>query len=197
MLLLWISSLANSATFVFDADPFQGSTAPTTPGRQIVGGEPSIEFDIANDVFAFDPAVFDPSAFAGGGIVFASGLASTLPTSGANVIVLRNTGDPFNAGVAASLVADQVTTPGAGFFVYFNSGLNLPRLVYSTDLSSSIADLKILARMTNLIGDSAALADFTAANFAPVPEPSSYVLLLAGGALVGTAALRRRRAGRA
>ena len=34
---------------------------------------------------------------------------------------------------------------GPGFFIYFNSGLDLPRLVYSTDLSDNTADLKVLA----------------------------------------------------
>ena len=55
---------------------------------------------------------------------------------------------------------------GAGFFAYFNSGLNLPQLFNSTDLSENTADLKIIVRMTNLTGQSAELANFTQANFA-------------------------------
>src|SRR5262249_51532542 len=99
----------------------------------------------------------------------------------------------FAAGNAANLIAAQVTTSGPGFFIYFNQGLNTPRLVFSTDLSDNTADLKILARMTNLIGQPGELANFTSANFALVetPVPASFVLfgtglaLFAGRRLVG------------
>jgi hypothetical protein len=64
----------------------------------------------------------------------------------------NNAGTPFGAGQAANLTADRITTPGAGFFIYFNQALDLPRLVFSTDLSDSTADLKVLARMLNLNG---------------------------------------------
>jgi hypothetical protein len=86
----------------------------------------------------------------------------------------------------------QVTSPGAGFFIYFNSGLDLPRLVYSTDLSDNMADLKVLARITNLEGQRDALPTFTASNFAVVPEPSSLLLMVGAGALIVGFGLRRR-----
>jgi len=186
---------ANATVFSFQSDPFAGSTALTTPGRQIVGGEPSISFSPATDVFAFDPAIFA----VGSQIVFANDLVGNLPTGGLNVVVLEtfdNDTDattPFGAGNAANLIADQITTSGAGFFVYFNSALNLPRLVYSTDLSDNTADLKILTRMTNLVGQSGALQDFTAANFELIPEPRGvFLLIAAAGALW---AITRRRHG--
>jgi hypothetical protein len=121
---------------------------------------------------------------------FASGLADTLPTTGLNVVVLQdfdndaNPLTPFGAGQAADLIASRITTDSPGFFIYFNQALNLPRLVYSTDLGSSDADLKILARMLNLTGDEGrnAMPTFTAADFeitaSPVPEPSSVVMIL-------------------
>jgi hypothetical protein len=59
---------------------------------------------------------------------------------------------PFGARNAADLIANRITTPGPGFFIYFNQDLNLPRLVYSSGLSDNNADLKILARMLNLFG---------------------------------------------
>ena len=188
---------ASAATFVFNSDPFAGSAAPATPGRQIVGGEPSIVFDVTADQFVFDRAFFD----VGGTVVFANDDVGSLASSGLNVIVLEtfdNDGDPgsaFGAGAAANLLANQITADGAGFFVYFNSALNLPRLVYSTNLNEPDSDLKILARMTNLTGNMGGLAGFTAANFAvtpaAIPEPATWAMMLAGFMAAGLA-LRSR-----
>jgi hypothetical protein len=194
---LLLGGTAQATVFTFDTDPFAGSTALETPGRQVVGNELFIPvFDIANDVLAFNTKAFDiPDDL----VVF-NGLAADIP-AGAHVIVLGDfdaDGDPLNgialnAGSAATLIANSVSTPGAGFFVYFNSGLDLPRLVYSTDLDSAEADLKILARFSNLSGQPGrdAMATFTAGNFAAVPEPASWAMLIAGFGLVGAAARRR------
>jgi len=187
------SSLA--AEFTLDTDPFAGSTALTTPGRQVVGGEPFISFDTATDLFLIDLTAFGPYGF-GPTLSLANDEIGGIPTSGANIIVLRtfdNDADldtPFNAGTAANLIADRVIGPGAGFFIYFNQGLDLPRLVFSTDLDDNAADLKVIARFTNLTGvaGQTALADFGADNFRAVPEPGTALLL--GTAIV--VAWRRR-----
>jgi hypothetical protein len=195
-LLLGVAPQARAVTFLFATDPFAGTDALTTPGRQIVGGESSVPFSPATDVFAFEPAVFG----AGDQILFANGLVGDLPTAGVNVVVLQtldNDGNPasaFGAGTAATLIAERIVTPGPGFFVYFNSGLDLPRLVFSIDLSDGEADLKVLARITNLTGQSGALATFSAANFAMIPEPSSLLLVALPGALA--ASVRRLRSRR-
>jgi hypothetical protein len=196
VVLLALSTAANAATFTFDTDPFAGSDALITPGRQVVGGETFIDFSIAADVFAFEPATFG----IGDQVLFANDVVGNLSTSDLNVIVLQtidndaDPGTPFGAGNAANLIAGQITAPGPGFFIYFNSGLDLPRLVFSTDLSDNTADLKILARMPNLLGQSDILPTFAASNFTLVPEPSSIALLTAAGAIwfFGSSACRRR-----
>ena len=192
-----VVSTAEADVFTFATDPFAGTTALTTPGRQVVGNEDFIDFDPAVDFFRFDAATFGVSP----PTAFANDIAANLPTSGVNVVVLQsldNDNDPntaFNAGTAANLIAAQITDPGPGFFIYFNSGLNLPRLVFSTDLSDNTADLKILARMVNLTGNPSALSTFTSDNFeiTQVPEPGSVLLLSFAGSLWGLRAARRRR----
>jgi len=194
--VLMLNATADAASISFSTDPFAGSAALTTPGRQVVGSEVFTTFNIT-DVFAFDPVVFGISS-----IQFANDVVGNLPTSGVNGVVLRtfdNDGDPgtpFGAGNAANLIAEQLTSSGAGLFMYFNSGLDLPRLVFSTDLSDNTSDLKVLARFTNLSGQVGkdAFPTITAANFA-VPEPSSTlaVMMSAGGLLAARSVFRRRR----
>ncbi|MEL7199316.1 MAG: CHRD domain-containing protein, partial [Pseudomonadota bacterium] len=105
--------------------------------------------------------------------------------AGSNVIVVLNTDNddnpdtPFNAGAAASQIAALVEEPGPGFFVYWNSNLGVNRLVYSSDLSSADADLKIVARQTDLEGMDAiaALSEFTSENFEFVDSGTATVAL--------------------
>ena len=197
-----LGASASAATFSFTTAPFAGSDALTTPGRQIVGGEVFINFSVASDVFSFGSDVFGI-----GSIQFASATAANLPTSGVNAIVLQsfdndaNPATPFGAGNAANLIADRITTSGPGFFIYFNQGLDLPRLVYSTDLGDNTADLQILARLTNLTGQAGrdAMPTFTPASFqiASVPEPASVLtLLIAAGALLASRSVFGRKSER-
>lgn len=190
---------ASAATVVFDSAPFANTTALTTPGRQIIGNELVVTFDVATDLFAFEPSVFGVSQ----NVSFGTGAVAGLPTSGLNVIVVgdfdndANPATPFGAGSAANLLASQITLDGAGFFIYFNSGLNLPRLVFSTNLSDPTADLKILARMTNLAGSPGSLSSFQASNFqifTAVPEPATWAMMVGGFGLVGASLRRRTRA---
>src|SRR5690349_10742708 len=121
-------STAHATTFTFDTAPFGNTNVQNIPGRQIVGGEEFISFSIASDVFSFDPAVFG----VGSSVNFVNASASVLPHSGVNVVVLQSFDDdnnpltPFGAGNAADLIANQITTPGPGFFIYFNQSLDLP-----------------------------------------------------------------------
>ncbi|MEL6569253.1 MAG: CHRD domain-containing protein [Pseudomonadota bacterium] len=93
--------------------------------------------------------------------------------AGTNVIVLLNSDNdanpdtPFLAGTAAAQIAELTEADGAGFFIYWNSNLGVNRLVYSTNLNDASADLKIVARQTDLEGQEAidALSSFSAENF--------------------------------
>jgi len=204
VVLFSLGSAAHATTFTFDQSPFAGTNVLNTPGRQIVGGEEFLPFTPSQDVFSFNANAFGIADT----LDFFNGTASAIPASGVNVVVLETFDDdnnpltPFGAGNAANLIASRISTPGPGFFVYFNQSLDLPRLVYSTDLSSTTSDLKILARMLNLNGASGRneLSDFTAANFtiapdAAAPEPPAFSLVMGAG-LIGVACCFRRRTSR-
>ncbi|MBA4748284.1 MAG: PEPxxWA-CTERM sorting domain-containing protein [Sphingopyxis sp.] len=195
-----LSSTANAADFIFNDDPFAGTTVLQTPGRQVVGNELSIpDFNIATDRLLFNPSVFGLT----GPLSFANSLAANLPGSGVNFISLQDidadgnvaNGVLNNAGLSANLIAANTNVATPGFFIYFNSGLNLNRLVYSTDLSSSTADLRVLARFTNQTGTgaSAALQQFSAANIGVVPEPSVWAMMILGFGVIGGAMRQRKQ----
>jgi Ca2+-binding RTX toxin-like protein len=187
-----IESLAGSDTlsggegndvFAFAGDPFEG-TDVSAAGRQVIGNEDFIsDFDFANDQYRFDAADYGVDGTVVFAAVDATAPGATIPV-GANVIVLLNSDNDanpataFNAGAAANQIAALVDEPGPGFFVYFNSSLNVNRLVYSTDLSDPTADLKIVSRQTDLTGQDAidALANFTADNFEFVGDAGATVL---------------------
>jgi hypothetical protein len=200
VVLLALSSVASGASISFGSDPFEGTDVRNTPGRQVVGGELFIAFHTATEIFLFDETAFG----LGNQIHFANGPVNAIPSTGINAVVLQDTDNdanpltPFGAGNAADLLAGRITDPGPGVFVYFNSGLNLARLVYSDDLSSNTADLKILARMLNLTGQEGinSLPTFSAANFEisqsqAVPEPSGRALMILWAGLLAIRAARR------
>ena len=201
VMLLALNAVAAGATINFDTDPFQGPNVRNIAGRQVVGGELFVAFNTATDTYVFDETAFGM----GDQVHFANGLIDAIPSTGVNVVVLRSTDNdanpltPFGAGNAADLLASRITDPGPGVFIYFNSGLDLPRLVYSDDLSSNTADLKILARMLNLNGQTGinTLPNFSASNFdiansQTVPEPSGLVLMSWGIALLAISGTLRR-----
>ena len=187
------------ASISFGTDPFEGTTVRNIPGRQVIGGEFFISFHTATETF-----VFNGPAFGLSDLRFANGPTGSIP-SDANVVVLQTTDNddnpltPFGAGNAADLLATRITVAGPGLFIYVNSSLNLSRLVYSDNLSSNTADLKILARMLNLDGQTGlnALPTFSASNFvlpetSSVPEPSGLLMMGGGMALLALGAFRRR-----
>lgn len=151
------------------ADGFAFDQAGVDDGAQ----EDSItDFDFDNDSYQLDAGSFGVT----GSVVFESLDANAAGASidpASNVIVLTNgdddndAGTVFNARSAATQIAG-LGGEGAGFFVYFNSALNVNRLVFSEDLGDANAALSIISRQTDLTGQDAidALADFSAGNFA-------------------------------
>ncbi|RQP24393.1 PEP-CTERM sorting domain-containing protein [Piscinibacter terrae] len=192
-----ISTQVHATEVVFSTDPFLGSTALTTPGRQVFAGQERFlsGFNLASDSFVFNAATFG----LGNSLSFVNSLSGGIPAAGADVIVLQDTDNdgnpatPFAAGTAASVIAGKVSTDHAGFFIYHNSVLDVNRLVFSTNLNDPAADLSILARITSPTGLDAinALPQFTNANFvSSVPEPSTAALAAIG--LAGVMLMRRR-----
>lgn len=186
--LFALGTALNADNFVFNTDPFGGAD-PNDGIRQIINVQAPINFDPATDVILFDPALTGFSSVTDA--TFANDFSANLPTTGLNAVVVLD--QPAAAGTAHTAIADRLTDSGPGFFIYFNTGLNLPRLVFARDLGDPTADIALLARMENLTGNLAAMQTFTAGNFAQIPEPST-ALLVSGGLLTCVLALRRRRA---
>ncbi len=149
----------------------EGADTVAFDGTSFGSGPDQIaDFSIAEDRFLLNAADFGVD----GDLAFANALAEDLAGSDANVIVLQDADDDnnpdtvFNARSAARLIGEQVEEDGAGFFVYFNSALNLNRLVHTANLADGEAGLTILNALTDLTGEDAiaALPTFTEANFA-------------------------------
>lgn len=160
-------------TFFFGQDPFAEADV-SAEGRQIIGDEDTItDFQFNRDTYSFAGTGFDVENKVNFVSLDANKAKKGDIADGTNVVVLLNSdndGDPetpFLAGTAANQIAEIVTTDGAGFFVYFNSNLQLNRLVYSENLNDATADLKIISRQDDLLGQDAidALARFDADNF--------------------------------
>lgn len=193
------ASAAIDTVFTFVSDPFKDTDVLNMPGRQIVENDRVFTFDPATAAFGFDPVAYGISK-----LEVVNAPATELPASGFNVIVLRTMDDdddpatPFGPAAAADLIAGAIDGPGAGFFLYYDSEMNAPRLVYSTDLSVSTADLRVLARLSNYTGNPELLAQLRPVNFrilgdvVEVSEPSGLALVL-GAAAVLIGASRRRR----
>lgn len=200
IVLLALKAVAFGDTFTFNTDPLAGTIAREVPQRLLVGGELFIQFNTAKDTFAFAPIIFGGDTQAN----FAAGPVNALP-SAANVVVLQTLDDdnnpltPFGAFNAADLIAGKLTDHGPGVFVFFDQDLSLPELIYSDDLASNQADLKVLARLINLFGQTGidSLSSFSAANFSltsspsAVPEPSSVALLGGAVAIIAISAVRK------
>jgi Ca2+-binding RTX toxin-like protein len=157
-------------TVVFDGVVFESAAVIDGDGIRQVENTPDIltDFTIGEDVFQFDVSDFNVS---GNKKVSVSTAAEI--RDGSNIIVLQdldndaNAATAFNAGAAASLIAANVDVDGAGFFVYFNSALQINRLVYSENLNDATADIRVLANIDTLSGADAiaALDDFTGREF--------------------------------
>jgi hypothetical protein len=202
IVLLALNAVAFGDTFTFSTDPLAGTIARSVPERLLIGGEQFIPFNLAKDVFAFAPVVLGGDTQ----IDFADGPVNALPHA-ANVVVLQTLDDdnnpltPFGAFQAADLISSRITDHGPGVFIFFNQDLGLPELIYSDDLASNQADLRVLARMISLNGQFGidSLPRFSTTNFtiatdspSAVPEPSSLAMLCGGVVLVAVGAVRKR-----
>ncbi|MEO0518472.1 MAG: spondin domain-containing protein [Cyanobacteria bacterium P01_A01_bin.116] len=158
--------------FAFAGDPFDGEDV-SADGRQVIQNEDDItDFEFANDRYRLNSTNFNITGDEVNFLSLDANAAGASISDDANVIVLQNANNddpntPFNAGAAANQIASLTDVSRAGFFVYFNTTLEVNRLVYSSDLSDANADLNVLSRQSDLTGDAAiaALSNFTADNF--------------------------------
>lgn len=196
VLSLACASGAHATVFRFDTDPFAGTAALATPGRQIIGNELFIQHFSFSDTIELDSHVFGTNA----PLTIFNGLAQDIPNN-ADLVVLRTLdadpatpGNQLNAGTAANLIAAEIHDSHPGFFIYFNSALDLPRLVFSTDLSSTTADLKVLARFVDQGGPTGPdnLARF-GPQIAGVPEAATWSLMITGFGFAGSVLRQARR----
>lgn len=167
-----ITGGAGADVFAYAGDPFEGQDV-SDPERQIIAEEDFItDFDFAEDRYSFNPTDYG----VGEDVNFVAVDANNPDTSiapGTNVVALlssdndNNPDTPFIAGTAANEIAELTTEDGSGFFVYYNSDLGLNRLVYSSNLNDSSADLKVISRQSDLVEQDAvdALSNFSADNF--------------------------------
>lgn len=201
---IWLGTAGGARATTFDFDVNGLANTPQGPTRIVLGGEEFIpSINLATDVFAVNGPAF---GFTSPAVSFANSFVANL-TGGQNVIVVEDldqgggrkpSGNTLAAGTAANLIANSGKESGPGLFVYFNSALNVSRLVYDTNFASTTSNLEVLARFTGEVGQTGIndLPNFTAANFAlqstDVPEPASAALLLVG--LTGVAVAFRKRA---
>ncbi len=138
------------------------------------GGDTITDFAIAEDRFGLDAASFGVAgevAFqnvARDGEGTDAALVGVL--EGQNVYVLQGTFEG-NAGGAADALAEALAggvDEGGGFFVYFNTNLNVNRLFFAEDLDNVDGGIQQLANLgdaTDVADALDDLADFSAENF--------------------------------
>ncbi|NJR58115.1 MAG: calcium-binding protein [Cyanobacteria bacterium CRU_2_1] len=181
-----LSGGTGSDQFVYFGDVFaNGTPAPNAVLGSNVLNTPDIitDFEIGADQFALDGQALGLPT-----LTFAKGDSGQL-SGNPNVIVLTN--GFANAAAAGKAIADNNNiTSGAGIYVYFNTTLNLTRVVFSRNLGSG-GDISVLANLTNQT-NVANQNNFGANNFVLTNGTAAGVLSVINGTaaadnLVGTA----------
>lgn len=150
-------------TYVFSGDPFNGTPVDTTDGERAIVNTPDStpDFDPRRDNLVARFGIERPRTFVNGTLEELQAAAASGVR--ANTVVIQGTGDAdiddgdvFLAGTAATAIAKSgVAAPGPGVFVYWNSNLQINRLVYSSDLSDPTADISILLNVDTVTGEQA------------------------------------------
>ena len=162
---------AATAISVVSAAPAQSQAVPTSAGARAPAG--TYDFDVAiGSIFAGGTITTDSTGHA----TTISGLVNgTDPITGlSNYAGADN--DLYVTGAWVTFGGLSFSTPSLGDFNFYNSGLGYYGLLSSVTNANGYADGRIAT-----------------ARVAPVPEPSSWAMMLFGFAGAGLAMRRERR----
>ncbi|MGI9114465.1 MAG: PEPxxWA-CTERM sorting domain-containing protein [Chthoniobacterales bacterium] len=169
-------------------DPLHGNSAPSIAiDATFTDGTTQGQAITANDYYTFTISpVAGALSFTSLSFDYANYSSSTFPTEN---FFVRSSADNFSANLAGAVTAAQAS---AGTFG--NASVILSSIAGLQNVTAPIEFRIYVYDSTSTAGRGALLDNITLNGFAPVPEPSTWAMMIAGAGLLGaTQRLRRKR----